>query len=436
MRSLSSSPHLGHTCTPHHEDVLIDDAVLPAARHLTGEDAVDALATVVAAAGGQLGSARASHVQYRPGSELVVRYETSVSWDGAPPVHETLLAATTSFGPLAGTVPLVAETETGPLNVSVWRWPFDPVLPGLTAAVTPTVLAPILDVDPARLRLEVVAYRPTERAVVRASTVDEHGRPATTRYVKVLRPAAVSALRIRHERLLDAGVPVPTVTTTDEDDGLLVMDELRGETLRERLKADRGPWPDAERFDQLIRSLAGADLGQQAPVRSRIADAVGHARMLGEIAPEQRGVLQQLTAAFEGALGRSEARRGPIVHGDLYEAQIVVDADRIVGLLDIDDVGPGDPLDDRATVLGHLRYRAATTRTNAGRLSRYADSLRQGFIRSGVEPEALDLVTGAVMVGLATGPFRVQHTEWRDAVATHLATAQELVFGATDGAGR
>ena len=427
MSVLSSGAHPFHTCAPDHEWVLIDDAVLPAARHLTGDDARHVLDAVVQAAEGRLEAVRPSHVQYRPGSELVVRYETTVSWRGAAPVAETLLAATTSRGPLPGTVPLVAETDDGQLHVGVWRWPFDPILPGLGAAVTATGISAILGVDPRSVRLEVVAYRPTERAVVRATT--DRG---STHYVKVVRPDAVGSLVERHVRLAATGVPVPVVTSHDPTTGIIVMDELTGATLRERLKRDLPPWPGAAEFRRLTATLAAAPLQDVTPVRGRLSDALGHARMLAEIAPARISQLERLTERLRSAAERSDQRRGAIVHGDLYEAQLIVDGPRIVGLLDIDDVGPGDPLDDLATVLGHLRYRAGTTRTNAARLSSYADELRQGFCTDGhdgpaVEPDELDLVTGAVLIGLATGPFRIQQRDWSAAVGCHLDTAEALM---------
>lgn len=416
--------------------MLIDDAVLPASRHLTGEHARDVLATVVAAADGRLDAVRPSHVQYRPGSELVVRYEATVSWRGAAPVAETLLAAATTRGPLPGTVPLVAEADEGQLRVGVWRWPFDPILPGLGTAVAATGIAPLLGVDPRSVRLEVIAYRPTERAVVRVTT--DRG---STHYVKVVRPEAVVPLVDRHVRLAAAGVPVPVVTSHDPTTGIIVMDELSGATLRERLKVDLPPWPGAAEFRRLTAALAAAPLDGATPVRGRVSDALGHARVLAEIAPGRIPQLDRLTDHLRTAVERSEQRRGAVVHGDLYEAQLIVDGPRIIGLLDIDDVGPGDPLDDLATVLGHLRYRAGTTRTNAARLTAYADELREGFCAGGhggpaVDPDELDLVTGAVLVGLATGPFRIQQRGWADAVVRHLDTAEALILPTRAGARR
>lgn len=166
--------------------MLIDDAVLPAAAHLTGPGARRVLRAAVEAADGELGAARACYVHYRPGHDVVVRYDASVSWSGAPAVEETLVAATTSDGAPAGTLPVEAPTADGTsLVVGVWRWPFDPDITGIADAVVPSTAAHFLDgLVTGRLQLEVVAFRPMQRAVVR--TVDEQGR---VHYLKAVRPA-------------------------------------------------------------------------------------------------------------------------------------------------------------------------------------------------------------------------------------------------------
>jgi aminoglycoside phosphotransferase len=402
--------------------VLIDDAVLPAARHLTGPGAADVLAAAVTAADGLLRTSRPVHVQYRPGSELVVRYSATVEWSGKPAVPETLIASTSRHGPLRGALPLVADTEFGPIEVGVWRWPFDPILTALTDAVTPDRAERFLPHAARPVDLEVVAYRPTERAVVRATAGD-----GTIHYLKVVQPDTAAGLAARHRHLTVAGVPVPEVTCLDADAGVITMDELRGDTVRQRLKSGAGSWPTADDYLELFAAFSGTELPDAVPVRSRIADALGHAAMLATVVPDQRPRLERICEVLSEASTRVESRRGPTIHGDLYEAQIIMENDRIAGVLDIDDAGPGDPLDDRATVLGHLRYRASNASADARRLHGYADMLRRSF----AEPpyDEIDVVTAAVLVGLATGPFRVQHHRWRHEVRRHLTAAERMLRG-------
>lgn len=441
MRDFSSSAHVGPISDTHDERVLMtgplpDDEVLPAAAHLAGPRADAVLRTALSAVGGELRTSRPAHVQYRPGSDVVVRFDATVSWSGAAPVTETLVAATTGHGIPPGTLPVVAEADGRELHVGVWRWPFDPHLVGLGTMVTPASAAKRLGgLVRGPVDLEVVAYRPTERTVVRVTDAD-----GIVRYVKVLPPPSIAPVVERHAQLREAGIPVPVILAADDTDGWLVMEELAGDTLRLRLKDHRPPWPTAAAYDELLSSLWTTELPSATPVRARTLDGMGHAAMLATVLPDQSPRLDRLRTALGPAAERAAERSGPTVHGDLYEAQLIVDGQQFTGLLDVDDAGPGDPLDDLATVLGHLRYREITDRLRGRAIGGYADALRRDFLgfvdRLGVEPRELDVVTGAVLVGLATGPFRVQHRGWKHEARRLLTRAERTLTGkAADAAG-
>lgn len=402
---------------------LVDDALLPAAPYLTSAAAADVLAPAIAASGATLVSCAPVQVQYRPGSDLVVRYRVETSDRDGRRTDTTVLAGTTVNGPPPGTLTVEGEG----LTVGVWQWPFDPTLPGLGPAVTPAPAAAMLAGHLAGpLTLEVVVFRPTERAVVRAT--DTHGRRA---YVKVVPPASVDGLVRRHRRLGEASLPVPEVLTADRDLGVVVLAELAGPTLRDLVKAGAGSraWPAPAEFVELRRRMASVD-PDDLPGRSpRTADAAAHARMLAEVVPDERARLDRIAACAAGVAEQAELGTA-VIHGDLHEAQVIVTDGRITGLLDVDDVGPGAPLDDLATVLGHLRYRAATDRDRLrGRaITTYADRLRTAFgAEVGTDAAVLDAATAAVLVGLATGPFRVQMDGWRAATRAVLDVAEGLL---------
>jgi len=409
---------------------LPDDDALPAAVHLAGPRAEPLLRAAIDFVGGRLHSSRPIHIQYRPGSDVVVRFDSLVSWRGADPVRETLMAATSRDGAPAGTVPVVAEADGRQLAVGVWRWPFDPFMPALAAMVTPREAAARLgELVHGPLELAVVAYRPTERAVVRV--IDANG---TVLYVKVLPPARVASLVERHRRLRAAGVPAPLIVAADEHEGWLAMAELAGDTVRERIKSDAPGWPDADAYLSLLRDLRSTGIADRR-VATRTTDAVGHAAMLAAVAPDLQSRLDAQVDAIEPAIERADARR-TAVHGDLHEAQLVVDGTRIVGLLDVDDAGCGDPLDDLATVLAHLRFRAAVDDRLRTRIGAYADELATAFSREaqalGCDAGELHIVTAAVLVGLATGPFRIQRPHWRRDVDRVLAAAEYEIRCACD----
>jgi len=395
--------------------VLINDAALPAAAHLVGPGAIDVLRAPVEAAGGILESARACNVQYRPGSDVTVRYTAQVAWGGAPAKRETLVAGTTAHGTHPGAAIVTADTPAGRLEVGVWRWPFDPVLTGLRTAVTPSSAAPLIGAaDRREADVEVVAYRPTDRAVVRV----RHGHQ--TAYFKVVPPQAAPALADRHHRLRGAGVPAPRVRHVDED-GILILDELGGSTFRDLIKTNSGTWPGPAALDELADAFASAEL-ESAPVPSAVAHAVLHASMLAAVMPRQRSRLEHLADTLQQV---EPAPRSATIHGDLHEGQLVVDHGRITGVLDIDDAGPGDPVDDRANLIAHLRYRAVTTPELRQRLTDHADMLRRSSTGR-FDRDRLDLSTAAALVGLATGPFRVQQPGWNTSVGELLNEAERI----------
>ncbi len=403
----------------------IDDPVLPAAAHLTGPYADDVLRPAVERAGGRLRSARCTGIQYLPRSALVAQFRTEISWSGREPVRETIVAAATVTGPPAGTIPVFATHEGGELEVGVWRWPFDPELPALERAVRRSAIATLLGdaghvIDPSELDLTVVAYRPMERAVVRVRA------PSRSWYLKIVRPARAPGLVDRHAVLAAGGLPVATVDAADASVGWLATAELVGPTLRELIKSRAQRWVDGPTIRSLVDRVAAIDPDLLPATRSRVLDAPAHAAMLATVVPDQATRLAELGAAMSALARESGARRRTLVHGDLHEGQIVVGDGRITGLLDVDDIGRGDPIDDAAVLVGHLRYRAMATPNDGGRIRRLADDVATAF-ESSFDRGDIERVTAAVLVGLATGPFRLQHDDWPDAAHRTLALVDEAL---------
>jgi Phosphotransferase enzyme family len=430
MRDFSSALHRGHTAR-HHPGRVIDDPVLPAATHLSGPHAADVLAAAIDATGATLLDCRTVNVQYRPETDLVVRYVATVRRPDGSVATETLLAGATREGAHPGTLPVECETDAGESIVAgVWRWPFDPILLDLERLVTPAHAAEVLaGVAVGPLSIEVVVYRPCERVVARA--VDRLGQEL---YLKVVAPAAVPALLARHGALAAAGLPCPEVVASGPS--WIAMSALRGPTLRELMKRpgverrDAAAWPVGRHFVELCDRIAGVDLGHMPPVRRRLVDASLHAAMLAGVFGAERGRLADLSARFDAEASATVDRCGVVVHGDLHEGQLVVHDGEVTGVLDVDDAGPGDPLDDRATLLGHLRFRAITSASRGTEIDAYQREVRRALVPTAHDADgaqALDIATAAVLMGLATGPFRIQQPDWQSAVSRVLDEAEQLV---------
>ncbi len=409
----------------------IDDPVLPAATELAGPGAIEVLRPAVTEAGGELHSARCVQLHYVPGRELVARYRCDIDWPTGRS-HDTLLAATTARGHLPGTVPVTANTADTTLEAGVWRWPFDPIVTGLTIAATPMALGDHLRgiVATGPLAIDVVAYRPTERAVLRLTDQADHAF-----YLKVLAPGQVESVVARHDALGRAGIQVPEVLHADEANGLLLLQAMPGATLRDRIKSGQSAWPSPAAVAQLLDGFAAIDPSPMptAGRASRTRDAIAHARFLTAIAPEVADAASSLADDFRQASAAAEQRARSVIHGDLHEAQIFTDeSGAIIGVIDLDDLGVGDPLDDPAVLLGHLEYRAIADQT-VGRVLRPRIAALHQHLATIHDPAALELTVAAVLVGLATGPFRAQTPSWRqlttavvEAAGRHASAARSV----------
>ncbi|MPQ98776.1 phosphotransferase [Modestobacter sp. I12A-02628] len=395
----------------------------PSLQLLLGEAAVDLWSAALAPTGAGLRSLRATSVTLQPDGAAIVQYAASLVTADGRPARDTLAATTGSRIP-DGAAVLAGDVSGTTVEVGLWRWPHDPALPALawaTSAAAVRARLPGLGVPAEDARLRLRAYRPGRRAVVEVTSA------RGTWYLKVVRPRAAAPLAERHA-VLGSGAPVPPVLAGTPD-GVLVLPGLPGTPMRALLAGDGAGLPDLAAVDAVLDALPAAALDLPAPGRHAPGDALGrargHAAVLGMVAPHLRPRLDRLCAALEGVdPGRHE--RVP-VHGDLYEAQLLVTDGAVTGLLDVDTAGAGHRVDDWATLLAHLavleqllpdpatviRTRAAWTAELAGR---WPD-------------DALRARVAAVLLGLATGPFRVQQAGWPARTEARLALAEAALTG-------
>lgn len=391
----------------------LDDPVVPAAS-LLGRDAGGLLAAAIGQAGGELRSAVARQASYQPGRSLTVRYDAAVRWAGGGVTNEMLVARVGRHLP-AGALVL----DDGDTQVAVWRVPHDPDLPGLAPALDPHRLRRLLadlgaDVASATPRLR--AYRPGRRGVVEVSA------PGARLFLKVVRPAVVEGLHRRHVLLSDH-VPVPASLGWSPELGLLALQALDGRTLRATLDQRRG-LPGSAGLLAILDELPDA-AGVTGPAMAWRAPHF--AALVASVAPELGPRVRRLAEELQEAEAKASEPLVP-VHGDLHEAQILVDGGRITGVLDVDTFGLGRRVDDLATMIGHL----ATLAIGSPRrqvIERYASELLDAFDRK-VDPVLLRKATAAVVLGLATGPFRVLEPRWRAATSRRVGLAEQWLASA------
>lgn len=384
-------------------------------RLLLGENAAGILAAAAEAAGGQLRSWKARQVTHDPARSTVVQYRAEMAWRDRPPTSETVVAATGSRMPTGAAV-----LDDGTTKVALWRWPVDPSLPGLTAALDRDRVSALLDdqgVDGGAIQLRVRAYRPGRRAVVEAT-----GRRGRL-FLKVVRPAKIEALHHAH-RSVALALPVPD-SLGWTDDGVLVMPGLPGRTLRDLLRSGHSALPAPASIHALLDGLP-AEL-TAGPCRRDLRTAADHhATVIGSVLPALRSRLEDLLADLHA---RELADHPPVaIHGDLYEAQLLVDRGRFCGLLDVDTAGAGHRVDDIANLCAHLSVLALMS-DRPKVIKRYGAAV---LADAETRFDRADLRTriAAAVIGLATGPFRVLELHWPHATARRLDLAADWLASA------
>jgi hypothetical protein len=409
----------------------IVDPLLPALKELLGPGARDIVGTAVSAGGGTLHALDRRQVLYHPGRRASVRFAARVGWGRNEPVDEAIVAIADVDGPPAGTLALAA----GAMSVGLFRYPEDPALPGLRTAVTGPAVAARLGVPADRLALTVVTYRPGRRAVVRAR-IDrgDVGGPPAHRYLKVVPPAELPAL-VARLRALRGHVPVPEVLATWDDLGTVVLDALPGRTVRDILltgsRADVDALPGGrEVLDLLERLPVATSPGEVRPSGGPVARVAGHAGLLAAILPDEAGRVAALVDRI-GPVGAA----GPIVptHGDLHDGQVLVRGADVVGMLDVDGAGMGRRAHDLGMLLGHLVALGEAAPRRRAVIDRWRSGLQPDF-EGAVGRDELRRTTAAALVGLASGPFRVQQPGWRRHVRRRLRAAEAWAAeGGADG---
>jgi hypothetical protein len=397
------------------------DRDLPGAADLLGGAGAARVARFLDQRGLEPHRVEPAQAHYRPGRWLAVCFRTAA-------------VERSSGRPVCPTV--TVECRAGEQQ-AVWVFPEDPALPGLAAAADAGLVRQRLRPRPAVVEVEPLRYRPRRRAVFRYRLREEAGAPNRGRVLfgKVLTPA-------RGRRLLDlADVLRPTglrlaLPAGRIAPGALALPCLPGRTLRDLLLTGQAV-PSPERVVRLSEELhrhaspvlASGALGDRTALRRRIdpGTALCAAQVAARLLPDQGCAAGRVAEAVVRWAEESEPLEERVVHGDLYENQVIVDRETL-GLLDLDDLGRGDPLLDAANFTAHLLVLGASGPSAAATILRYREELGAAFCRRfDADPAALDWREAYCLLRLATGPFRVLHPEWPRRIADRLALATEAL---------
>ncbi len=389
---------------------------------LTSDDVGSLLAAAVQHAGGTLVSWALDHVDANPAQSTTATYSALVDWPYGR--REELLGVSARASGPADTDTAAEIFADGEREVAVWIYPQDPDLPGLARAAYAESMAELANsqhifahaVTPDDLSLQMIGYRPRRRAVVKVRA------GAEVVYVKVLRSRLFEDVLARHRLLAEAGLPVADVAATT-DDHLLVLRELHGEPLAKAIFEPAEPCT-AEALIELLDAMPAsvARLDRRPPW----SDAVAHyARMVAAALPALGPRLDWLVETIGQGLAPIAPGNEP-THGDFHEGQVHVAGGRVCGLLDTDTIGPGRRADDLACLVAHL---STIQRMNSTQEARVHQLIRRWVpvFDTRVDATELRLRSAAVIISLATGPFRGQEPDWERETATMIGSAEALV---------
>ena len=324
----------------------------------------------------------------------------------------------------------------------MWAFPYDPALPALSDAAYGRAVRDKLGgagKHAVGVAVQPIRYRPRSRAVFHYLALD-HG--AHTYFGKVMRRS-----RVRRTRALARGLrtrfpwrrrdalrlALPLDAHGRSTDALL-FPRLPGASLRDLLITG-GSLPSPARVAQLLdrvtavvgRAAASIDGG---PIHDPTALTEHALTLLRHLVPDAVPDLARLTDAIREAAD-DDVAPATLVHGDLYEAQVLVDDEYSLGLVDLDDVGVGDPAFDAANFCAHLVALALSVPPASGRLLAYRTLVRDAFLeRLGVSPPAMAWREALALLLLASGPFRVLDPAWPYEVQRRIGAAISLFFEA------
>jgi len=414
-----------------HPGALVHDPDLPVVDLLLSHDAVDVVAPVVAPSGGTITQLRPDFIDYSAGRSIRVAYEAWVTYEDRAGT-ETVVAFADTRREIRGSEIVEAEGS----QVGIWRAPDDPYLPGLASAQDAGFVSDLLDelgLGAQKLRIERLSYTPRSRSVIRVSR-EPVGGPLTyvpgqgfqkpeaepVLYLKALRRSRAAELRDKHDALADV-IPIPRCLAHIEDLGLLAFEPLDGVPLWDCVVDELHRPLDGHELVALLDQFQDFPMGRAGRITTTQGVRLNAATM-ARIMPSQAARLER----FIERLGDDRPQPEVTIHGDFHEVQILLGPDGLSGVLDLDDSGTGQRIDDLAMMLGRL-YQYAQNETYAReRVLEYTWSLFDAF-GGYVSPYELQRRMAGTAMNNALQPFRFQQHDWRAAMAAAIASADALL---------
>ena len=313
-------------------------------------------------------------------------------------------------------------------DATVYRYPDDPNLPGLLEAASvesalKLVNMHVLAVPARRIRVDMVRYRPGNRAVLR------HRLGRIRFYARVMRPQVLAPLLKAAELTQHSGFVAPRLAGCWEEGGVLWMSEIPGRNLRSYIR--RGHQPPAETLLDGLEKLWNVPL-QQADTRPF--------NLAGAYRRANRAFIKALENDVSEQMILDEATRtlDPFVkswtpthtaHNDFYDDQMLILPDGRIALVDFEETGPGDPMLDIGNFLAHLRWAAhfGKPRESRAKSAYHSIFLAASLNRTGWNSRELALREAVCLFRVCTNAIRHPRPDWRIRLQEGLSLVNDIL---------
>ncbi len=319
--------------------------------------------------------------------------------------------------------------------VEFYRFPDDPLLPGLRELVDPDTALRLVNrhvfaVGARRILVEVVRYRPSDRAVLRHKT----GNVAF--YVRLLRPDKVTSILSARERMLQSRFVVPRLAGHWTEGGAVWLSEIPGKNLRREIR--RGRLPDCRPILDGLESLWNVPeapsepaAGNQ-PTTSAAFDLAGVYRRAKRIirhylAPEDPAYVSLRNAVDTLDPFVQSWQPSAMAHNDFYDDQVLWLPDDRVAVVDFEEAGPGDPMLDVGNFLAHLHWDCRLGRKSEASRAYYNTFRLAALERFGWDEQELNLREAVCLFRICTNAVRRPRADWRDKLADGLSLVNETL---------
>ncbi len=281
----------------------------------------------------------------RPGAGVSVGYFVNARTTDKD--FSTYLTASTEKVDTSDTVLTFADPSGMVADpIHVWQFPNDPSLPGLPQATHAGYMSECLGI--AELTADVVVYRPTRRAVIEYKQDD-----ISVAFGKVLHPQTGTELVRRTNAVAEGDAPIPRIIYST-DTGVVISETARGHSFSNEIafRPDEAI-PKIKEFERILDSLgpAVAALDEHSSWAKRIRH---YAKTAREILPNYAQDINRVTDLVTEIINDDFGGPDVATHGDFFEANILIDNDGQLTLIDLDHAGPGKRNDDWGCLLAHV----------------------------------------------------------------------------------